>query len=164
MSIIVKNKDTLIYDEFVFKCCVGENGFTRNKIEGDKKTPRGIFELENVYFRKDRKRKPQTILKTFRIRKNMGWCDDINSKKYYNKLIKISQNLRHEKLFRHDYKYNFFLPVKYNWKNIKLNKGSAIFIHITKDYRPTAGCIGLSEKDFLILIKIIKKNTTIKIL
>ena len=94
----------------------------------------------------------------------MGWCDDINSKKYYNKLIKISQNLRHEKLFRHDYKYNFFLPIKYNWKNIKLNKGSAIFIHITKDYRPTAGCIGLSEKDFLILIKIIKKNTIIKIL
>ena len=45
-----------------------------------------------------------------------------------------------------------------------LNKGSAIFIHITKDYRPTAGCIGLSEKDFLILIKIIKKNTIIKIL
>ena len=56
------------------------------------------------------------------------------------------------------------LRKRYNWKSIKLNKGSAIFIHITKDYRPTAGCIGLSEKDFLILIKIIKKNTIIKIL
>ena len=56
MSIIVKNKDTLIYDEFVFKCCVGENGFTRNKIEGDKKTPRGIFELENVYLEKIEKK------------------------------------------------------------------------------------------------------------
>ena len=36
MTIIVKNKQTLIFDEFIFKCCVGKNGFTNNKIEGDK--------------------------------------------------------------------------------------------------------------------------------
>ena len=59
---------------------------------------------------------------------------------------------------------NFFIPIKYNWINSKVGKGSAIFIHLTKNYKPTAGCIGLSEKDFLILIKIIKKNTTIKII
>ena len=46
----------------------------------------------------------------------------------------------------------------------KLGLGSAIFIHLTKNYIPTAGCIGLAEKDFLILIKLIKKNTFIKIL
>ena len=32
--------------------------------------------------------------------------------------------------------------------------GSAIFIHLTKNYKPTAGCIALSKKDFLILIKV----------
>ena len=164
MSIIVKNKDTLIYDNFMFRCCVGKNGFTNNKMEGDKKTPKGVFKIEYLYFRKDRKDKPQTLLKTVQIKKNMGWCDDINSRKYYNKLIKIPKNLKHEKLFRNDYLYDFFIPIKYNWNNIKLGKGSAIFIHLTKNYKPTAGCIGLSEKDFLILLKLIKNKTVIKIL
>jgi len=47
--------------------------------------------------------------------------------------------------------------------NQKKNKGSCIFIHITKNYKPTAGCIALKKKDFLILAKIIKKNSKIVI-
>jgi len=45
---------------------------------------------------------------------------------------------------------------------IKL-KGSAIFLHLTKNYLPTKGCIALCEKDFLILAKLIDKKTKIKI-
>ena len=164
MSIIVKNKDTLIYDNFMFRCCVGKNGFTNNKMEGDKKTPKGVFQIEYLYFRKDRKDKPQTLLKSVQIKKNMGWCDDINSRKYYNKLIKIPQNLKHEKLFRNDYLYDFFIPIKYNWNNIKLGKGSAIFIHLTNNYKKTEGCIGLKKNDFLILLKLINKKTKIRII
>ncbi len=164
MTIIIKNKDTLIYDEFVFKCCVGKNGFTRNKIEGDKKTPKGIFSLSDIYYRHDRKKKPISNLKSNRIKKNMGWCNDLNSKKNYNKLISTVIKFKHEKLFRKDYKYDYLLPIKYNWNRVKVGHGSAIFIHLTKNYKPTAGCIGLSEKDFLILAKLINNNTKIKIL
>ena len=77
--------------------------------------------------------------------------------------MKKRTNFSHEKLFRRDYKYNFLITIKYNWDKIKLGEGSAIFIHLTKNYKPTAGCIGLSEKDFLILIKLIKRNTKINI-
>jgi len=42
-------------------------------------------------------------------------------------------------------------------------KGSAIFLHLTKDYKPTAGCIALKQKDFEILLKLINKKTMIKI-
>ena len=164
MTIIVKNKDTLIYDDFVFRCCVGKNGFTKNKIEGDKKTPIGIFSLEYVYYRSDKKNKPITRLKSLEIKKDMGWCNDIKSKKQYNKLVNIKTKFRYEKLFRSDYKYDFLLPIKYNWNKTILGNGSAIFIHLTKNYIPTAGCIGISEKDFLILIKLVNKNTKIKIL
>ena len=94
----------------------------------------------------------------------MAWCNDTNSKKSYNKLIKSDSILKHEKLFRKDYKYDYLIPIKYNWFNRKIGIGSAIFIHLTKNYKPTAGCIGLLEKDFLILIKLINKNTRIKIL
>ena len=164
MTIVVKNKDTLIYDDFIFKCCVGKNGFTKKKIEGDKKTPIGKFSLECIYYRSDKKNKPNTKLKLLKIEKNMGWCNDIKSKKNYNKLFKKKTKLRCEKLFRHDYKYDYLLPIKYNWNKTKIGNGSAIFIHLTKNYKPTAGCIGISEKDFLILIKLINKNTKIRIL
>ena len=49
MSIIVKNKHTLLYKDFRFKCCVGKNNFSKRKIEGDKKTPIGTFSLGNLY-------------------------------------------------------------------------------------------------------------------
>ena len=91
----------------------------------------------------------------------MGWCDDIKNKKKYNKLIKISNNIKHEKLYRKDSKYNILIPIKYNFKNTIVGKGSCIFIHLTKDYKPTAGCIALKKKDILILLKLINKKTKI---
>ena len=43
MTIILKNKYSLRIDDFEFQCCIGKNGFTNKKIEGDKKTPKGTF-------------------------------------------------------------------------------------------------------------------------
>ena len=163
MTIFVKNKHTLQIDEFKLRCCIGKKGSTRNKKEGDKKTPTGTYKIENLYFRKDRKEKPLTLLKCIEIKKNMGWCNDIRFPKKYNKLIKIQKTIRHEKLRRKDYKYDLFIPIKYNFNKPITGLGSCIFIHITKNYKPTAGCIGLKEKDFLIMLKLIKKNSTIKI-
>ena len=163
MTIIIKNKVTLLFDEFIFRCSIGKKGVTKNKIEGDKKTPVGIFSLGNLFYRKDRNPKPLTKLKCVPIEKNMGWCDDFKSNKYYNKLIKSSKNVRHEKLFRRDYKYDYVIPINYNTKKTVVGKGSAIFIHLTKKFQPTSGCIALNKKDFLILLKLINKNTKIKI-
>jgi len=164
MTIIIKNKDTLIFDDFKFRCSIGKMGFTKNKKEGDKKTPRGIFNIGNLYYRKDKHLKPTTKLKCIAIKKSMGWCDDPKNKKYYNKLIKIKKNIKHETLYRKDSKYDFIIPIKYNSKKIKLGRGSAIFIHLTKDYKKTLGCIALKENDFLILLKLINKKTKIKII
>ena len=86
MTILIKNKYTLHLDEFKFKCSIGKKGSTINKKEGDKKTPKGIFNIENLYFRKDRKEKPSTLLKCIEIKKNMGWCDDVRFLKKYNYL------------------------------------------------------------------------------
>ncbi len=163
MTIILKNKETLLCDDFSFKCCVGKNGITKNKLEGDNKTPKGIFSIGSLYFRKDRILKPITKLKCISIKKNMGWCNDIRFKNKYNKLIKISNKIRHEKMFRKDNKYDLVIPINYNTKNIKLRKGSAIFIHITKNYKPTSGCIALNKNDLLILLKLINKKTKIKL-
>ena len=163
MTIFVKNKHTLEIEEFKFKCCIGKGGTTSNKKEGDKKTPKGTFKIGSLYYRKDRQKKPSTILKCISIKKNMGWCDDISFPKKYNKLFKIQKKIRHEKLKRKDHKYDLLIPIKYNFTKPVVDLGSCIFIHLTKDYRPTAGCVALNEKDFLIMLKVIKKNSKIKI-
>ena len=163
MIIYLKNKHTLQVDDFYFKCCIGKNGISGKKVEGDKKTPKGIFNIENLYFRKDRLKKPETSVKCIEIEEKIGWCDDIKVPKKYNKLIRVNKNIRHEKLKRTDHKYDLLLPIKYNFNNPIVGLGSCIFIHLTNNYRPTAGCIALKKKDFLILLKIINKKTKIKI-
>ena len=164
MTILVKNKHTLQIGQFKFRCCIGKKGLTKNKKEGDKKTPIGTFEIENLYYRKDRLRKPITSLKCIEIKKDMGWCDDINAAGKYNKRIKIEKKIKHEKLKRKDYKYDLLIPIKYNFKRPISGLGSCIFIHLTEDYRPTAGCIALKKKDFLIMLKLINKNSKMKII
>ena len=163
MTILIKNKHTLQIDEFTFKCCIGRKGSTKNKKEGDNKTPKGTFKIENLYFRKDRFKKPSTSLKCIEIKKNMGWCDDVRFTKKYNKLIKIEKKIKHEKLLRKDHKYDFLIPIKYNFDKPTIGLGSCIFIHLTKDYKPTAGCVALAKKDFMIFLKLIKKNSKVTI-
>ena len=163
MHIIVKNKDTLLYDEFKFKCSVGKKGITSKKIEGDKKTPKGIYALGPLYFRKDRLSEPLTKLKKIQIKKSLGWCDDINSK-FYNKPIRINKKTRHEKLFKKNNTYDLLVPIEYNTKKPIKNKGSAIFLHLTRNYKNTHGCVALKKKDMLILLKLINKKTKIKII
>ena len=162
MKITLKNKYTLKVDDFKFKCCIGKNGVKKNKVEGDKCTPNGIFKLGTLYYRKDRVNKPVTNLKIKKIKKNMGWCND-SKNNFYNQEIIISNKVKHEKLFRKDHKYNYLLVIEYNTKKTKPNKGSAIFIHLTKNFKPTAGCVALLQKDFLILVKLINKRSIIKI-
>ena len=164
MIIHLKNKHTLQIDHFNFKCSIGKNGLITKKIEGDKKTPKGIFNIEHLYFRKDRIDKPETLLKCIEIKDEMGWCNDIKSAQNYNKLIKIDKKIKHEKLKRKDHKYDLLIPIKYNFNKIRIGSGSCIFIHLTKDYKPTAGCIALSKKDFLIMLKLINKKTKIRII
>ena len=163
MLLKLKNKEHLIVDEFKFKCSIGKRGLTKNKVEGDKKTPKGIFSLGNLYYRKNRNTKPITDIKSIPIKKKMGWSNDEKNKRFYNKLIKTNKKIKHEKLYRKDYKYDYFIPINYNTKKTILGKGSAIFLHLTKNYAPTAGCIAIQKKDFLILIKLINKKTKIKI-
>ena len=162
MIIKLKNKDKLLYDEFVFKCSIGKKGLKKNKIEGDGSTPVGLFSLGIVYYRPDRIDKPNTKLKIKKITKRMGWCNDANNKKY-NKEILLSKKNKGEKLFRYDRIYDLILVINYNTKKTIKNKGSAIFIHLTKNYKPTLGCIAIQKNDLLVLLKLITADTKIKI-
>jgi len=162
MQIIVKNKDTLLLDEFKFKCSLGKKGTTFNKIEGDLKTPKGTYSIGSVFYRKDKIVRFSTKLKKIPIKKNMYWCNDINSK-YYNKLITSPKKGKHEKMFRDDGKYDLIIIINYNTKKIIKKKGSAIFLHLTNDYKKTEGCVAIKKTDMLVLLKLINNKTKINI-
>jgi L,D-peptidoglycan transpeptidase YkuD (ErfK/YbiS/YcfS/YnhG family) len=161
--IIINKSGFIRYKNLKFKCTLGRAGVGEKKIEGDNITPIGVYRILNVYYRKDRIKNLNMKFKINRITKNMGWCDDPKSKKY-NQLIKVPSNYSYEKLYRKDNVYDLIAVLDYNKSPTIKNKGSAIFIHLTKSYKKkTAGCIGLKEKNLLKLLSLIKINTKIKI-
>jgi L,D-peptidoglycan transpeptidase YkuD (ErfK/YbiS/YcfS/YnhG family) len=161
--IIVKKSGYLKYKKFEFRCAIGKAGIKNKTKEGDNITPKGTYKLIKLFYRTDKISKIKTILKKFKIKKNMGWCDDPRSK-FYNKEIKLPSLYSHEKLYRKDNIYDLVVVLNYNFKPIIKNKGSAIFIHVTNKYKSTQGCITLKKEDLIKLLSVIKKNTKIKII
>lgn len=160
MNIIIK-KSLLIYKGNRIKCSIGKSGTTSKKIEGDLSTPRGTYKLGKIYFRKDRISLPKCKLSTKVIKKNMGWSDDIFSKKY-NQEISNRSKFKSEKLYRKDNLYNIFINIKYNSNPVVKKKGSAIFLHLcNRSYKPTKGCIAIKLKDMLKILPLITKKTKI---
>ena len=162
MLIKLKNKDTLKLDDFILNCSIGKNGAKYKKKEGDRCTPKGLFGLGKLYYRADRVEKPISKIEAKIIKKDMGWCDDVTSK-FYNKEIKINKKIKHEKLFRNDNSYDYLIVINYNTKNIEPGKGSAIFLHLTKNYKKTEGCVAVTKNNLLIILKLIDNKTRIKI-
>jgi L,D-peptidoglycan transpeptidase YkuD (ErfK/YbiS/YcfS/YnhG family) len=161
MIIHVKNKDTLIVDAFHLKCCIGKNGLNSKKKEGDYTTPIGLFNIHKLYYRRDRVGTVNCKIKKTIITENIAWCDDPNDKRY-NEEIRDFTKKNKEQFYRRDHKYDYLITISHNHRKIP-NKGSAIFIHLTNDYKPTAGCIALKKTDFKILLKLIDQKTKIKI-
>ena len=162
MDVILKNK-FIYFRDYKAKCAIGKRGITSKKVEGDKCTPRGRFKFKYIFFRRERVKNIDSKLKVIPIKKNFGWCDDVNFPSHYNKKIIVNNKIRHEKLHRDDNKNDLLIPIKYNFDKPKVPNGSCIFLHLTNDYKPTEGCIALSKTDFLILLKLIKSNTKILI-
>ena len=157
--IIINKSGYLKYKDLKFKCALGKSGIGNKKIEGDNITPRVVFNIIKIYYRGDRVKKLSSKFKLIKITKKMGWCDDPKSKKY-NQLIKLPTKYSHEILYRRDNIYDLILVLNYNIKPTIKNKGSAIFIHVTKrNYKKTAGCIALKKSDLICLVKEISKNT-----
>jgi len=162
MNIIIKNC-LLLYKGYKLKCSIGKMGTTNSKKEGDLSTPKGLFKLGILYYRKDRIKLIKCKIKKKVIKKNMGWCNDTRSKKY-NREISFPFRYKSEKLYRSDKVYDIFINIKYNYSPTYKGKGSAIFLHLAnKKYKATKGCIAIQKKDFLKILPLVNNNTKILI-
>ena len=161
MHIYVK-KNYLFFNDYKVKCAVGKRGIGTKKTEGDLITPKGEYKIKSILYRKDREKKLNSKIKKNVILKNMGWCDDPKSTKY-NQLINFPFKYSAEKLYRKDNIYDIILVIEYNMKPIKKNKGSAIFLHITKqNFKRTEGCVAIKKRDLKkIILKLNKKSKLI---
>ena len=162
MNIIIK-KHFLLYKGYKLKCSIGKSGLANFKKEGDLATPKGLFKLGLLYYRKDRIKSLKCKIKKKVIKKSMGWCNDSRSKKY-NREIYFPFKYNAEKLYRRDRVYDIFINIKYNHSPIIKEKGSAIFLHLSnKKYKPTSGCVAILKKDFLKILPLINYSTKILI-
>ena len=156
-------KHFLLYNGYKLKCCIGKSGIIRKKKEGDLATPEGNFKIGMLYYRKDRVKIFKCKIKKKEITKNMGWCDDIRSKKYNREII-LPFKYSAEKLYRKDKIYDLLINIKYNYKPTKKAKGSAIFLHVAHSkYKSTRGCVSISKKNFLKILPLINSKTKIEI-
>ncbi len=136
-----------------FDVVIGGNGFTYDKVEGDKKSPIGIFSIERCFSRMDN---PGTKLSFTKFNENDFWVDDPDSI-YYNTYQKGLPNGRWssaEDLYAIGMVYNYFLVIEYNTVDSIPGKGSAIFFHIWsgKD-SSTMGCTAMDEDNLLKIIR-----------
>ena len=148
---------------------IGKNGVSTKKVEGDMKTPLGIynigfaFGLENI----------NCTYPYYKINEDMYWIDDINSK-YYNCCVILSDI---EKKYDYDYiinvkekdwiscehlidykiQYELGLLIEYNLNPIIKGKGSAIFMHI-KNKNYTEGCISTNKENMYFIINWLKTS------
>ena len=157
------NQKYLTFNNYKVKCAIGKKGIQDEKKEGDLITPRGKYKVKYILCRKDRVKKIRSEVRIIKIKKNMGWCDDPRSRNY-NQLINLPSNYRHEKLFKKENTYDIVLVLNYNMRPIKKNKGSAIFIHVSKkNFKKTEGCVAVQKRYLLKIVKEIKKNTKVMI-
>ena len=162
MLIHIKNK-YLSINNYRVKCAIGKRGINVKKKEGDLITPKGLFKIKFILYRKDRIFNLKTKIKKMAINKNMGWCDDPRSI-YYNKLINLPFKYSAEKLYRTENTYDIIFVLNYNMRPIIKNKGSAIFIHIAKNnFKKTAGCVAIKKTSMKKIASIIDKKTLVKI-
>lgn len=159
LNLVQKTDKIVCWNGQDFECCIGKNGFAKNKVEGDNKTPIGIFNFLHLYYRPDFITLPKTAIPCTAITPDMGWSDDVLDKKY-NQLVTLPHDFSHEKMYRDDRIYDLVIVNSHNINPIIPEHGSAVFIHLMREEKTTtAGCLALTMEDMLKVIQEANMNS-----
>jgi len=125
---------------------IGRNGMaaTGDKKEGDGKTPSGIYALGPAFGY------APTIVTGIVYHQATDldfWVDDMNSLQY-NQWVRGSPAAKSfERMKRQDDLYQYGIVIDYNTHPIIPGAGSAIFMHVWRNYHSsTAGCVALNQR------------------
>ena len=130
----------------------GAGGVRADKREGDGATPAGTLPLRRVLFRADRVARPASAVPVFPLGPADGWCDD-PAHPDYNRAVTLPHPARHEALWRSDGQYDVVGVLGWNDAPAVRDRGSAIFLHVSRDDGgPTAGCVALRLPELLLVL------------
>jgi L,D-peptidoglycan transpeptidase YkuD (ErfK/YbiS/YcfS/YnhG family) len=131
------------------RASIGRTGFTdsMHKQEGDGHTPEGLYALGQLFSYDSI---VPTRLPFIVVNEQDKWIDDSTSDEY-NKYIRGATNAKSfEHLLLNSIEYKYCTVIEYNTDPVIKGKGSAIFFHVaTPQYKTTAGCVAIAEKDML---------------
>lgn len=136
---------------------LGRNGlvWSKDKKEGDGKSPAGVFQLGAVFGRNlhlwDLK------MPAFELYEDTEAVDDPRSR-YYNTIVRRSTiplpDWQSSEKMWHEPLYALGIVVHHNFPNVASGNGSAIFIHIRNPDAPeTSGCTALARTDLERLVR-----------
>jgi L,D-peptidoglycan transpeptidase YkuD (ErfK/YbiS/YcfS/YnhG family) len=142
---------------------IGKNGFALpfQKLEGDGKSPTGIFKLGKLYSYENQ---TTTLLENQQTTKDDKWIDDVNSADYNKHVSGATDAKSYENLLLNTDVYKYCTVIEYNTNPVIKGKGSAIFFHLAlKPASYTAGCVAINEEYMKLMINWLdpKQNPTI---
>lgn len=92
-----------------------------------------------------------------------GWCD-APSDPAYNRPVRLPYTASAEKLYRDSHVYDVVLVLGHNDDPPIADMGSAIFLHIAREkYKPTQGCVAISEDDMMKLLPKLNPGVLVEI-
>jgi L,D-peptidoglycan transpeptidase YkuD (ErfK/YbiS/YcfS/YnhG family) len=160
---VVRGDGTLAWRGKTYRCALGPAGIRKNKREGDKATPAGIFSLRRVLYRPDRLEPPKTGLSIKAIQPDDGWCDDPDDARY-NRPVTRPYPASSEALWREDALYDIVIVMGHNDDPVVPGAGSAVFVHVARpDRGPTEGCVALAKSDLLEILAELEPGAEIEI-
>jgi L,D-peptidoglycan transpeptidase YkuD (ErfK/YbiS/YcfS/YnhG family) len=150
---LFEKNNNWIKKDILINGVLGLKGFApiNKKREGDYKTPVGIYSLGLAF---GYEKNVITKLEYRQLTDDDYWVDDPNAPNYNQWVIGKPNVKSFEKMKRNDNLYKYGIVVNYNMNPVIKWKGSAVFFHLWRGPNlGTGGCIGLSEKDILIILK-----------
>jgi L,D-peptidoglycan transpeptidase YkuD (ErfK/YbiS/YcfS/YnhG family) len=134
------------------RVAIGRNGFAGCKVEGDGKTPVGVFSLGTVFGRGGN---PGTRLPYRQTTANDFWVDDPESAFYNTWQVGPSRGRWNsaESLYSEEH-YIYAVVINYNTRERIPGMGSAIFLHVGDPMGTgTSGCVALERRHLLEIIR-----------
>jgi L,D-peptidoglycan transpeptidase YkuD (ErfK/YbiS/YcfS/YnhG family) len=145
-------------------CAIGRSGVRAIKREGDGATPRGRWPIRRVWYRRDRVGRPSTALPVVPIHPRDGWCD-APADRNYNRRVQLPYPASAEEMMRTDGLYDLVVELGFNDRPRRRGAGSAIFMHVARDdFAPTAGCVALSLRHLLCVLRWLRPGSTVWVL
>ena len=154
VTICVLEKDGNIWRPAfpAFSGTIGTKGFAPfdKKVEGDGKSPTGIFSLGTAFGYNP---SMTTKMPYRQVKDDDFWIDDVHSPDYNRWVRGPPQAASMEKMKREDGLYRHGIVIAYNMDPIVKGKGSAIFLHRWQEKgKSTRGCVAVAEDQLLRLL------------